>query len=363
MTGGAGTYMSGLRPRWAQWAVLGAVGVGAVTVGIAQATLNPYYLSIAEFVGIYIILTVSLNLTNGLAGLFSLGHPGFMAIGAYVSSLLTFPVGRRLFMLPDLPTWLRSVQMPFLPALIVGGAAASCAAAVVGFPVLRLRGHYLGLATMGFVIIVGNLITNLRGLTRGPLGINGIPAFTTLWSVFAWVVVTVYVCDRVTKSSFGRALVAIREDEAAASTMGINLTRFKLFAFVTGAFFAGIAGGLWAHLVTAITPRTFSISMAFNLVVMSVVGGSGGVAGGVIGAALISVLSEALRPIETRLGLYGLVQLVTAGVLIVILIIRPEGITGRGGSGLRRNREHRNIKEVDCCEESIPASGIDHHVG
>ncbi|HHV63283.1 MAG TPA: branched-chain amino acid ABC transporter permease [Firmicutes bacterium] len=311
-----------------RWMTLAMLLLLTGMLALAQAFLNPYYLSIIEFIGIYIILTVSLNLTNGFTGLFSLGHPGFMAIGAYVATLLTFPVARKPLMLPNLPAWLAHIEIPFLPALITGGIAASIAAVVIGFPVLRLRGHYLALATLGFIIIMSNLITNLRDITRGPLGINGIPAATTIWLVFGWAVITVYVCWRILNSSFGRALLAIREDEVAASVMGIHLTKYKLFAFVTGAFFAGIAGGLWAHLVTAITPRTFWVPMAFNLVVMVVIGGSGSITGAIIGAAVMSVLAELLRPIETTLGLYGLIQLITATILIVILIYRPEGIMG-----------------------------------
>ncbi len=295
---------------------------------IAENYLSDYHLSVLEFLGIYAILTVSLDITNGYTGLFSLGHPAFMAIGAYTSAILTFPAMRKSIMIPALPEFLAHLELPFWLALIIGGILASLSAIVVGYPVLRLKGHYLSVATIGFLIIVQVLITNLEDLTRGPLGLNGIPPYTNLWWVVAWLLITVYVVWRVVNSDFGRVLKAIREDEIAAEVMGVPLARYKLFAFSLGAFFAGVAGGLWAHLVTAITPTTFSLPLAFNLVVMLVVGGRGSITGAITGAVLIGVLSEILRPIEMKTQAYGLTQLITAVLLIIILIRKPDGIFG-----------------------------------
>jgi len=170
--------------------VLILAGLGSVAV--AQRSLNDYVLSLVNFVGIYIILAVSLNITNGFTGLFSLGHPAFMAIGGYTTAILTFPVQRKAYFLAGLPEWLARTEVPFLPSLLVGGVMASLAALIVGVPVLRLRGHYLAVATLGVLIIVQVLITNLESVTRGPLGLNGLPALTDLWWVFPWVVVTLF---------------------------------------------------------------------------------------------------------------------------------------------------------------------------
>ncbi len=294
---------------------------------VMERTLNDYHLTVVEFLGIYVILAVSLALTNSFTGLFSLGHPAFMAIGAYISAILTFPPIRKAIMMPALPHFLANMQLPFCLAVIIGGVIAALSAFIIGFPVLRLRGHYLAVATIGFMIIVQVLITNMNNLTRGPLGINGIYPYTNIWWVYIWVVVAVYTVWKVLNSRFGRAMLAIREDEIAAESLGISLTYFKLFPLVLGAFFAGVAGGLWAHLVTAITPSSFSLPLAFLLVVMLVIGGKS-ITGAIVGALLIGIVSELLRPIEMATQLYGLTQIVTAVGLLAILIKKPGGIAG-----------------------------------
>ncbi|MEW5909791.1 MAG: branched-chain amino acid ABC transporter permease, partial [Thermodesulfobacteriota bacterium] len=206
----------------------------------AENIFSEYMLSIINFIGIFIILAVSLNLTNGFTGLFSLGHPGFMAIGGYVTAILTFPVSKKAMFL-EIPQWLAGMEMPFLPALLIGGACSSLTAILVGIPVLRLRGHYLAVATMGFLIIVQVLIINMESITRGPLGLNGLQPLTHIGWVFAWVVLTVYTSWKIKFSSYGRSMIAVREDELAAECLGIGLFRTRISAFALGAFFAGIA--------------------------------------------------------------------------------------------------------------------------
>jgi branched-chain amino acid transport system permease protein len=294
---------------------------------LAHATVNEYILSIINFVGIFVILAVSLNITNGFAGLFSLGHPGFMAIGGYVTAILTFPVERKAMFL-SLPSWLANLEVAFFPALLAGGACAALTALLVGLPVLRLRGHYLAVATMGFLIIVQVLIGNWDSVTRGPLGLNGLPALTNLWWVYPWMVLTIYVSWKIKFSSYGRSMLAMREDSLAAHCLGVNLFQKRIAALCIGAFFAGAAGGLWAHLVTAITPSSFSLIMAFNIVVMVVVGGSGSVTGSVVAAILFSVLTEIFRPFEESYEAYGLGEILMAFILILILIYRPSGLFG-----------------------------------
>ncbi len=301
---------------------------GAILVFVLRSTMNDYILSIVCFAGINIILAVSLNLTNGFTGLFSLGHPAFMAVGGYVAAILTFPVARKAMLLPALPAWLAAQQWPLLPALFLGGLSATLAAFIVGFPVLRLKGHYLAVATLGFLIILQVLITNMESFTRGPLGLNGLPMMTNLWWVYLWVVITVYICWKVKHSSLGRSMLAIRENEMAAECLGVSLAGTRIMAFALGAFFAGVAGGLWAHLVTVITPTSFSVVMTFNIVVMVVVGGSGSITGATFAAVMLSLVSEILRPLEESLEAYGISEIIVAIGLLLILIFRPQGIFG-----------------------------------
>ncbi len=317
--------MASHRPRWFFPALITA---GGVLVFALDRTMNDYILSIVCFIGINIILAVSLNLTNGFTGLFSLGHPGFMAVGGYVAAILTFPPARKAMLLPALPSWLAIQEWSLIPAMVTGGICATLMAFLIGIPVLRLKGHYLAVATLGFLIIVQVLITNLESLTRGPLGLNGLPMLTDLWGVYLWVVITLYVCWKIKHSSLGRTFFAIRENEMAAECLGVPLARTRIMAFALGAFFAGIAGGLWGHIITAITPTSFSVIMAFNLVVMVVVGGSGSITGATLAAAMITLGVEILRPLEESLEAYGINEIIMAIGLLLILIYHPQGLFG-----------------------------------
>ena len=319
---------------------LAALLAGALVVLAIDQLFSPYAATLAAFIGLNIMLATSLNLTNGLTGLFSLGHPGFMTVGGYIAALLTYPTSRKEFMVPDLPPVLQATQWDLLPALLAGGLGAALTAVLIGFPVLRLRGHYLAVATLGFIIIVRVLFNNADGYTRGALGLSGMPRLAGLWWVYAWTALTIFVCWRIKFSSLGRTMQAVRENELAAQCAGIAPTRLRLFAFALGAFFAGVAGGLWAHVVTTMAPGSFSVLLAFNLVVMVVIGGSGSLTGGIVAAAGLSILSEALRPLEEGLEAYGLSQMLIALMLIAVLIFRRQGLFGSrepafliGGSG------------------------------
>lgn len=318
--------MSGTARGWSLAA--GLTVAGAVAVWLATATLNNYLLTLIAFAGINVILAVSLTLANGLTGLFSLGHPAFMMVGGYVAAILTFPASRKGFMLPDLPDWLAAQQWPLLPALLAGGAAAGIAAVIVGFPVLRLRGHYLAVATLGLIFILRAVVNNLDGYTRGALGLSGIPRLTDLWWVYGWAVATIFVCWRIKQSSLGRTMMAMRENEMAAACMGVPLARTRLLAFAIGAILAGIAGGLWAHLVTNLTPTSLGVFLAFQIVVMIVLGGQGSITGAAVAALGLSAIANLLRPVEQTTGLYGLTQIVVALVLIGVLIFRSQGLFG-----------------------------------
>ncbi|PTW61345.1 amino acid/amide ABC transporter membrane protein 2 (HAAT family) [Breoghania corrubedonensis] len=309
-----------------KFAALALIGAGLVFW--ARSVLDPYALSIVMFVGINVILAVSLNISNGFTGLFSLGHPAFMTIGGYMTAILVMPAARKGLMLPDLPAFLAGQEWSFLPALLAGGSLSALVAVIVGFPVLRLRGHYLAVATLGLIFIVQSLAVNLDGVTRGALGLSGLPSLTTTWWVYGFVLLTLFVCWRLKHSSLGRTMLAIRENELAAACLGVRVARTRVFAFALGAFFAGIAGGLWVHVVTLISPDSFSFGLAFQLVVMVVVGGTGSITGASIVAAVLTLATEFLKPVEESLNLYGASQIAIAVGVILILIYRPAGLFG-----------------------------------
>lgn len=317
--------------------------LGGVTIAGMEAGLSGYANILAAFVLLHVMLAVSLQITNGFTGLFSLGHPAFMTVGGYIAAVLTFPASRKAFML-DLPLGLASVELTLLPAVLLGGAGAALTALVVGFPVLRLRGHYLAVATLGFIIVVQVMINNATAWTRGPLGLNGLWSYTDLWWCFGFTALTVFVAWRIKHSSLGRAMMAVRENELAAACAGVSPAFAKMAAFVVGAFLAGVAGGLWAHLVTAITPNSFSILLAFMLVVMVVLGGRGSITGAIVGALAVSLLSEAIKPVQEAIGAYGLSQIITALAVILVLIFRPAGLFGHREPAILTGAKRKRVE-------------------
>ncbi|MFC4352194.1 branched-chain amino acid ABC transporter permease [Fodinicurvata halophila] len=320
------------------WMALGGLLVLALLVGGAEAWLTGFERTVIGFAGINIILAVSLSFSNGLTGLFSLGHPAFMMLGGYTAAILTFPAVRKPTMLPGLPEFIANAELSLLPATLAGGVVAALAALVAGFPVLRLRGHYLAVATLGLIVVVQVLINNMDSITRGAIGLAGLPRLSNLWWIYGWAAVTLFVTWQLKHSSIGRALMSVRENELAAASIGVPRARLKLLAFTLGAFFAGIAGALWAHLVTNLTPTSFGIVMAFMIVVMVVLGGSGSLIGAALAAIALSVINEIARPIERAIDAYGLVQIITAAILIAVLLFRPQGLFGSGEPVARRAR-------------------------
>jgi branched-chain amino acid transport system permease protein len=326
-----GTFLSGSNnTKTGIWLpFISGICILLLVATILNAVLDNYAIHIITVIGIYIIAATSLNLTNGYTGLFSLGHAGFMAIGAYTSVFLTYKVSlRAAYNLPTLPPILGGAefQWPFLPALLVGGLVAAIAALIVGFPVLRLRGHYLAVASLGFMIIVSSLAKGMKGITRGASGIQVITRYTSIWNVYIWVAITIFIIWRLLNSNSGRAMLAIRESEISAQSQGINLMKYKLYSFVIGAFFAGIAGGLYAHFTRAIRPYEFSFTMTFFIVIMPIIGGSRNLYGPALGATLLVLIRYMLKPIEEYFGIYGLVELIYATLLVMVMILRPEGI-------------------------------------
>jgi branched-chain amino acid transport system permease protein len=256
------------------------------------------------------ILTLSLNLVNGYMGEFSVGHAGFMGIGAYAASILT------VWVLPR--AW---APWAFPAVLVAGGLAAAVAGLVVAFPSFRTRGDYLAIVTLAFNMIIKSVLENLE-VVGGPRGFLGMPRLTDLFWVVAWVLITLLVLRRVIYSNFGRGITAIREDEVAANLTGVHTRRLKLYAFLISAFFAGVAGGLFAHLLQFINPRSFSILKSTDMLVMVYLGGVGSLTGSLLGATIFTLLMEILRPL-------GLWRWVVGPLLLVLLMIfRPRGIMG-----------------------------------
>ncbi len=286
---------------------------------------------------ISIILVVSLNLSSGFTGVFSLGHIGFMAIGAYASAILTLPLSLKLAYLPDLPTWLENTQLSFLPATIIGGIIAMLVALMIGASIMRLTGPYVSVATMGFLVIVNVVLVNWDSMTRGARTFSGVPAYTDIWWVGGWTIVTIYVIWRIARSSFGRQMIAIRDNSVAAQSLGINVLRMRLLAFCVSAFFTAVAGSLWAHFIQSFSPKAFLFVETFNIITMLIVGGMGSISGSVIGAVGITVLSEVLRNAERGVNLgivqippvYGASQILMAVIFILLIVFRPEGIMGK----------------------------------
>ncbi len=296
--------------------------------------MDDYVLNVVVLAGINVLLAVSLNMVNGHTGQFSLGHAGFMAVGAYVSSAVTMGAPRVLG-IDAVPGSLMGHLLFFL-ALIIGGAAAAVAGVLVGVPSLRLRGDYLAIVTLGFGEIIKVVIQNTDAL-GGPRGINGIPLFTSLgWTVGA-AAVGIYLISAVVNSTYGRGFLGVRDDEIAAEAMGVNTTGYKVVAFVLGAFFAGVSGGLYAHFITYITPEGFSFLKSVDVIVMVILGGMGSTVGVAAAAVILTVLNELLRQVEQ----YRMV--VFSVLLIVMMIARPQGLlAGWGawmGEVLRRRKE------------------------
>ena len=286
---------------------------------------------------ISIILVVSLNLSSGFTGIFSLGHIGFMAIGAYTASILTLPLSLKPSYLPDLPAWLETTQLSFLPATLIGGIIAMLVALLIGASIMRLTGPYVSVATLGFMVIVNVVLTNWDSMTRGARTFSGVPPYTNIWWVGGWTVVTIYVIWRLARSSYGRQMMAIRDNEIAAQSLGINVLRMRLLAFCVSAFFTAVAGSLWAHFIQSFSPKAFLFVEAFSIITMLIAGGMGSISGSVIGAVGITVLSEILRNAERGVNLgfinfppvYGASQILMAVIFILLIIFRPEGIMGK----------------------------------
>ncbi|MDR7857228.1 branched-chain amino acid ABC transporter permease [Tissierella sp.] len=272
---------------------------------IDKGIIDSYLQLNITLIGINIILAVGLNLITGFTGQFSLGHAAFMSIGAYTSAVVTAKLGQ-----------------PFIVAILVSGVVAAVAGILIGIPTLRLKGDYLAIATLGFGEIVRILILNTDAV-GGAIGFNDIPQYTNWTWIFTMTVVTIILVKNFINSYHGRACKSIREDEIAAEAMGVNTTYYKVLAFAIGAFFAGIAGSLYANYFYFIKPDSFGFMKSIDILVIVVFGGMGSIAGSIVGAIALSVISLFLQTIpELRMIIYAL-------ILFFIMVYRPTGIMGR----------------------------------
>jgi len=326
------------------------IGIGLVVLLLFafDRFLPGFWLTLFLLFGINTILAVSLNITNGWANLFSIGHGGIMLAGGYAAALFTLPV----FFKADivglhLPGWILNVQIPFLPALIIGGVIGSVVGIVLVLPALRLRGIYFILITLGFNLIMVTIAENLRNYTNGAMGLRQFPLYTNVWWVWGIAFLLIYIAWMLKKSYIGRAMIALGRDQELAEHMGINLIRYKIYAFGLSSFFTAIGGILWVHLILNLFPNAFGLALVFHVVVMIVIGGMGSISGAVIGSAIVTSFTLILAPIEEGFRLFGLqvprmmglTTLLFAAVLIVILILKPQGLMGEGEfslQGLRR---------------------------
>ncbi len=281
--------------------------------------VNDYRALVLKLTMIAVILTLSLNIINGYQGEFSCSHPGFMAIGAYVSSTLTliFFANDKLFGTALLPPALGPWLFPFI--LVAGGAVAAMSSLLVAIPSFRTRGDYLAIISLAFMFIVKSVIENLE-IVGGPRGMSSQPNYSTLPVVFCWMAGCIWIINNFVSSIMGKALNAVRDNEPAADSMTVNTRKTKMISFMFGAFWAGVAGGLFAHVLRYVNPGTFGIQKLAEVLAMVYFGGLNSIYGSIVGAVSISLLGEALRPLE--LFKWIIIPL----ILILVMIFRPYGL-------------------------------------
>ena len=303
-----------------------------LSVLIQANIINPYYSGILTMVCINVILAVSLNLATGFLGQLVLGHAGFMSVGAYAAALFTMYSG--------LPT-----MASFPLALLIGGIVAAAFGVIIGVPALRLKGDYLAILTLGFGEIIRVLIL-ATPFTGGAAGLSGIPLLTTFTYVFIVAILTVAVIFAFIHSRHGRAVIAIREDEIAAEAAGIHTTYYKLLAFVLAAFFAGIAGGLYAHHIGVLDPSKFDFNYSVEILIMVVLGGMGSITGSVVAAIVLTLLPELLRGFsEYRMLIYSI-------ILICVMLFKPSGLLGQHEFSLTKILNKFRGKKAESTKEA-----------
>jgi branched-chain amino acid transport system permease protein len=316
----------------------GACVLAVAFIIIANNFFDNFTLRVFNLCAIYIILALSLNLLNGFTGIFSLGHAGFMAIGAYISALLTMSPAQKAvnFYLEPIVPWLANIQIPFLPALLFAGCGAALFAFIIGLPVLRLHDDYLAIASLGFAEIIRVIITNTQNITNGALGLKGLPKYSSTYAVWGCAVLAIIFMVALINSAFGRSLKAVRDNEIAAQAMGIDIAHIKTVSFVISGFMAGIGGALLGHLMQTIDPKMFVFSLTYNILLIVVLGGNGSITGSIIASVVVTVCMELLRFLDGPLnlifiktdGLPGLRMVVFSLLLMIVVIYRQRGLMG-----------------------------------
>ena len=288
--------------------------------GLGSIQLNPYIVRIIMLAGVAITLSVSLNLINGFTGQFSIGHAGFMAVGAYSSAYFTVNYGVKLA--AALGNGMLGAFVEYFIATLIGAFVAGIAGLLVGVPSLKLKGDYLAIVTLGFGQIIVVLLNNIEAV-GGARGFSGIPIVKSFFWIAVVAVATIAIVHNLVKSDFGRALISIREDELAAEAMGVNTTRYKVIAFVISSAMAGAGGVLFAHCFDGyLNPKSFEFIKSFEILIMVILGGLGSIVGSIIGAVVLTVLPELLREFnQYRMVIYSL-------LLIILMITRPQGLLG-----------------------------------
>ena len=285
--------------------IIGVILTYVIIYGLTKTkVINSYYAGIINLALINIMLAVSLNLIVGFTGQLCLGHAGFMSIGAYLSAILT-----------------QKAELPFMVSIFIGAIIACIIAALIGYPTLRLTGDYFAITTLAFCEIIRIVIMNIDFI-GGARGLTGIPKKTNFTIAFIFAVITIVIIYNIIHSSQGRAMLSVRENEIAAESMGINAFKYKIMAFVIGAFFAGLAGGLYAHYMGYIQPTAFDFNKSIDYLTFVVFGGMGSLSGSVIATIILTFLPELLRVFQNfRMILYPL-------ALIILMIFRPQGLLG-----------------------------------
>jgi branched-chain amino acid transport system permease protein len=289
---------------------------------------------------IAVIVTLSLNVINGYMGEFSASHPGFMAVGAYVASVFTIAMftDSNLFGAAKLPASWAPFLFPI--GLILGGAVAAVSALIVAIPSFRTRGDYLAIISLAFMFIIKSFFENLE-MVGGPRGLGGQPDLASFPVIFVWMALGIWIINNFVRSTLGKALNAVRDDELAADAMTVNTRRTKMIAFLFGAFWAGLAGGLLAHVLRYINPGSFGLQKLAEVLAMVYFGGLNSVLGSIVGAVSMNLLSEALRPLE----LYK--WIVIPVILILVMIYRPTGLIAFREFDLGNIVKPKNMKEGD----------------
>lgn len=319
------------------------------------AGINDYRVLVIKLTLISIILTISINVINGYQGEFSCSHPGFMAIGAYVSSILTLVLftNDKIFGAALLPEFLGPWLFPIV--LILGGLAAAIGSLLVAIPSFRTRGDYLAIISLAFMFIVKSAIENLN-VIGGARGMGGQPDFAPLPIIFIWTMLCIWIVHNFVTSIMGKALNTVRDDEAASESMTIKTRKTKMTSFMFGAFWAGVAGGLFAHVLAYINPGMFSINRLAEILAMVYFGGLNSIVGSIVGAVSINILGEALRPLE--LFKWIIIPL----ILIFVMIFRPYGLISFKEINAKRMLRSKTPKDTNK-KDSIPDGPIKDEIG